>query len=169
MGKILEKSVKTVREAQRDSCNRSFAFGELGIDRTRNRNVRVSFFEIPAANIGRIGNGRPDAQGSAPAGLDAISAGHEFDFARAERVVDMKAHFCALLAPLGDSQFLGGGTQDRQVRGRLDAKLDLRVRAGTFHIVGDGYADLKFVAGGGQHRRARRNDKRPANERVTFG
>src|SRR5439155_292236 len=149
VGKILEKSVKTVRQTQRDGCNRSFAFGELGIDLTRNRNVRVSFFEIPAANIGCIRNGWPDAQGSAPACLNPISAGYKSDLARAERVVDMEAQSCALLAPFGNSQFLGGRAQDRQLRRRLDAKLDLRVRAGTFHIIGDRYACLKFVAGGG--------------------
>ncbi len=81
----------------------------------------------------------------------------------------MEAQFCALLAPLGDSQFLGGRAQDRQLRRRLDAKLDLRIRAGTFYIIGDRYAGLKFVAWSGQHRHARRNDKRPANECVTFG
>src|SRR5207249_5949297 len=63
VGKILEKSVKTMRESQRHGRNRSFAFGELGIDLTRNRNIRVSFFEIPAANIRRIRHRWPDTEG----------------------------------------------------------------------------------------------------------
>src|SRR5438034_4328407 len=91
VGKIFQKNVKTVRQTQRDGCNRGFALGELGINLTRNRNVRVSFFEIPAANIGRVGNGWTDAQRSSPASLNPISAGYEFDFASAALVVDMEA------------------------------------------------------------------------------
>ena len=47
-----------MRESQRQSRNSGLALGKLGIDRPRNLNVHVSFFEITAANIGRVGNGR---------------------------------------------------------------------------------------------------------------
>src|SRR5213075_2051442 len=78
--KVFQKNIKTVRETKRDCRDRGFAFGELRIDLTCNLNIRASFFEIPAANIGRIGNRRTNAQRSAPAGLDTISAGHKSDF-----------------------------------------------------------------------------------------
>ena len=169
MRKIFEKNVKTVCETQRDRCDRGFASGKLGIDFTRNLNIRVAFLEIAAAHIGRIGNRWTDAQCSAPARFDSISAGHKFDFARAEHVVDMEAQLHALLAPFGNSQFLGRRAQDRQLRGRLGAQHDLRVCAGTFNVVRHRHTGLKLVARSGQHRHAWRNDERSANERVAVG
>src|SRR5207302_4245332 len=62
--KIFEENIKTMRESQRHSRHSSLALGELGIDRPCNLNVRVSFFEIAAANIGRVGNWRADTQRS---------------------------------------------------------------------------------------------------------
>ena len=169
MRKIFEKNVKTVCETQRDRCDRGFAFGKLGIDFTRNLNIRVAFLEIAAAHIGRIGDRRTDAQCSAPARFDSISAGHKFDFARAEHVVNMKAQLHALLAPFGNSQFLGRRAQDRQLRGRLGAQYDLRLCAGAFNVIRDRDPSLKFVARGSQHGHAWRNDKRSANERIAVG
>jgi hypothetical protein len=80
-----------VRETKRECRDPRFAFGELGIDLTCNLNIRVSFLEIAAANIGRIGNGWTNAERSAPARFDSISAGHKFDFTRAEHIVDVEA------------------------------------------------------------------------------
>src|SRR6266480_2216786 len=103
-----------MRQTQRDGGNRSFAFGKLGINLARNRNILVSFFEIPAANIGHIRNGWTDAERSAPTRLGPISASSKFDFGRTECVVDTEAQLYALLAPFGDSQFLSGRAENRQ-------------------------------------------------------
>src|SRR4029077_6495977 len=112
MREIFEKNVKTVRETQRDRCDRSFAFGEFGIDRACNLNIRVAFLEIAAANIGHIGNRWTNAQRSAPARFDSISTGYKPNFAGAEHVVDMEAQLHALFAAFGDSQFLCRRSQD---------------------------------------------------------
>src|SRR5689334_10507605 len=101
-----------MRESQRHGCDSGFAFGELGIDRPCNLKVRVSFFEVTAANIGRIGNGRANTQRSAAARLDSISARDELDLARAEHVVDTEAQLHALLVSFGDSQFLRWRSQN---------------------------------------------------------
>src|SRR5439155_22159570 len=166
VGKVLEKNIKTLRETKRDCRDRGLALGKVGIDLTCNLNISASFFEIPAANVGRIGNGRAHAERSAPPGFDSITAGHKFDFAGAEHVVDTETQLHALLAPFSDSQFLCRRSQDRQLRGRLGVELDFRVCAGTFYIIRDRHAGLKFVTRSSQHRHAWRNDKRSANERV---
>src|SRR5436309_14392559 len=95
-----------MRESQRHGRDSGLAFGELGIDRPCNLYLRVSFFEIAAANIGRVGNGRPNTQCSAAARLDPISARDELDFGGAQLVIDTEAKLRATLAAFGDSQFL---------------------------------------------------------------
>ena len=95
-----------MRESQRHGRDSGLAFGELGIDRPCNLYVRVSFFEIAAANIGRVGNGRPNTQRSAAARLDPISARDELDFGGAQLVVHMESKLRALFAAFGDPQFL---------------------------------------------------------------
>ena len=169
MGKIFQKNVKTVSKTERDGCDRSFAFGEFGIDCACNPNVDVSFLEISAANIGRIGDRWTDAQRSAPARLDPISTCHEFDLGRAECVVHMESKRRALLPPFRDSQFLRRRSQDRQVRGCVGAQIYLGICAGAFDIVRYSHACLKFIARSGQHRYAWRNDKRSANEGIAVG
>src|SRR4030095_6658289 len=161
--------MKTVRESQRHSRDSGLALGELGIDRPCNLNVHVSFFEIAAANIGRVGDSRTNTQRSVAPRLNTISARDELYFAGAEHVVDMEAELRALLAPFCDSQFLGWRSQDRQLRRCIGAQLHLRIGTGPFDIVRDGHASLEFVAGSGQHRHAWRYDKRSTDERVAVG
>src|SRR5206468_11795185 len=102
-----------MRESQRHSRNSGFALGKLGIDRPRNLNVHVSFFEITATNIGCVGNGRANTQRSTASRLNTVSARDELYFAGAEHVVDTEAELRALLASFCDSQFLGWRSQDR--------------------------------------------------------
>src|SRR5438093_11330940 len=95
-----------MRESQRHGRDSGLAFGELGIDRPCNLYVRVSFFEIAPANIGRVGNGRPNSQRSAAARLDTISARDELDFGGAQLVVHMESQLRALFAAYGEPQLL---------------------------------------------------------------
>src|SRR5947199_419308 len=138
-----------MRESQRHGRDSGLSLGELGIDRPRNLDIHVSFFEIAAANIGRVGNGWTNTQRSAATRLDPISARDELYFAGAEHVVDMEAELRALLVSFCDSQFLGWCSQDRQLRRCLGAELHLRIGAGPFDIVSDGHASLEFIAGSG--------------------
>src|SRR5206468_9896634 len=100
------KNIKTMRESQRHGRDSGLAFGELGIDCPCDLNVCMSFFEITAANIGRVGNSRTNDQRSAAARLDPISARDELDFGGAQLVVDTEAKLRALFAAFGDPQFL---------------------------------------------------------------
>ena len=57
---------------------------------------------------------------------------------------------------------------DLQMLRAFRANLHLGVFAGPFDVVRDGHADLEFVAGRGQDRHARRDDKRSANQRIAL-
>src|SRR5947208_16829073 len=105
-----------MRESQRHGRDSGLAFGELGIDRPCNLYVRVSFFEIAAANIGRVGNGRPNTQRSAAARLDPISARDELDFGGAQLVVHMESKLRVVSAALGDAPFVARLRLDLQLR-----------------------------------------------------
>ena len=94
------------------------------------------------------------------------AAGDEGDRARAEFVVHAHRERRALLTPFRDPQRLRGRFHDLQMLRALRADLHLRVFAGAFDVVRDSHAHFEFIAGRGQDRHARRDDKRPANQRI---
>src|SRR5262249_38651824 len=114
--KIFQKDIKTVRESQRYGRNSGLTFGELGIDCACNLNVHVPFFEITAANIGRVGNRRTNTQRSAAPRFDPISTRDELDFAGAEHTDDTEAKLHTLFASFADPQLLPRLAEDCQLR-----------------------------------------------------
>src|SRR5580693_5787101 len=158
-----------MRQTERHRGKCRVALCEFRINLTFDWKIDARLFETAAANIGHVRNSRPDTERRSPVRFNSVSAGDEFNFARAERVVHVESEGYALLVPLRDLQLLARLTFDRQLWRSFGAQLDLGLRAGTFDVVGDRHARFELVTGHGQHGHTWRDHKRSANERVAIG
>ena len=124
--------------------------------------------ETAAVDFGHVGRGRPDTQRRAPFRFLAVRFCNKRDLAGAEFVVRAELEDRSLFPAFGDRQSLGRSTDDRQLLVCLRAQLDLGVLSRAFDVIGDGHAGFEFIARRGQHRHARRDYERSANQCLTL-
>ena len=125
-------------------------------------------FEAATADVSHVRDRRPHAQRSAALCLLAVCTRDERDFSGAELVCCTELEDRCLLSAFSNMQRLRRAARDRQLLIGLRAQFDLGVRAGAFHIIGKGHAGLEFVSRRSEHRHARCNYKRPANQRLAL-
>src|SRR5882724_12895746 len=121
-------------------------------------------FEAATAHVSHVRDRRPHAQRSAALCLLAIRTRDERDFSGAELVRCTELEDRCLLSAFSNMQRLRRAARDRQLLIGLRAQFDLGVRAGAFHVIGDGHAGFEFVSRRSEHRYARCNYKWPANK-----